>query len=220
MSHVHLQMTDDLIDYVRAVSPSEPECLRKLREETALHPRARMQITPEQGHFFQFLIRLLNAKRTLEIGVFTGYSSTAVALALPGDGQIVACDISEEFTSVARRYWAEARVSSKIDLRLGPAVETLDRLIRDGGADTFDFAFIDADKERYKTYYERVLVLVRKGGVIALDNMLWSGRVLDTQSSDPETNAIQELNSFIKNDSRVWSCMLPIGDGLTLALKK
>lgn len=220
MSHAHLQVTDSLIEYVRSMSPPEPEFLQRLGAETAELPNGRMQITPEQGRFFGLLMRLIGARRTLEVGVFTGYSSISVALALPADGKVIACDISEEFTGVARRYWADAGVASKIDLRLGPAVSTLDRLIADGQGGSFDFAFIDADKTSYRSYYERALVLLRQGGLIAIDNVLWSGRVLDGNTEDTDTRALQELNSFIKTDQRVWSCMLPLGDGLTLAVKR
>ncbi len=220
MSHVHLQMTDALVEYLYRASPPESEVLKRLREETAKHPRARMQITPEQGHFLSLLVRLINARRVLEIGVFTGYSSIAVAQALPADGKLVACDVSEEFTSVARRYWKEARLEDRIDLRLAPATETLENLIDQGESGNFDFAFIDADKSNYRNYFELSLNLIRNGGLIVLDNVLWSGRVVEKDSEDEDTRAIQEINSLISRDERVWSCMLPVGDGLTLALKK
>jgi predicted O-methyltransferase YrrM len=220
MSHAHLPITDDLVAYIRRVSPPEPDCLRRLRLETAAHPHARMQITPEQGLLMGMLVRLIGAKKTIEVGVFTGYSSIAVALALPPKGLTIACDVSEEFTAIARRYWVEAGVESKIDLRLAPALETLAGLLDAGQAGHFDFAFIDANKESYMSYYERCLELVRPGGVVAIDNTLWSGRVADPAVNDVDTVALRELNDFIAHDDRVWRCLVPIGDGLTLALKK
>lgn len=220
MSHVHLQMTDELISYLRASSPEESDVLKRLRQETESHPRGRMQITPEQGNFFALLIRLMNAKKTLEIGVFTGYSSISVAQALPQDGKLIACDLSEEFTAVARRYWKEAGLESKIDLRLGPALESLEKLKEEGHAGSFDFAFIDADKTNYRNYYEQSLTLLRPGGLIALDNVLWGGDVLNQSTDDQDTIALQQINEWICRDERVSSCMLPVGDGLTLALKK
>jgi caffeoyl-CoA O-methyltransferase len=179
-----------------------------------------MQISPEQGQFMRLLIQLIGAKKTLEVGVFTGYSSLSVALALPADGKIIACDVSEEFTAIARRYWQEARVAEKIDLRLAPALETLDELLATGQAKTFDFAFIDADKENYDAYYERSLQLIRPGGLIAIDNVLWSGRIADPHIQDESTQAIRALNQKLRNDERVTLSLIPIGDGLTLALKR
>jgi caffeoyl-CoA O-methyltransferase len=179
-----------------------------------------MQISPDQGQFMALLIHLLGARRTLEIGVFTGYSSLAVALALPEDGRIIACDVHEEWTSVARRYWREAGVEKKIDLRLRPALETLDALIAGGEGGRFDFAFIDADKQNYANYFERALVLVRPGGLIAIDNVLWSGRVIDPAVRDADTLAIRAFNEKLHGDERVWLSMLPVRDGLTLACKK
>ena len=220
MSSTHLKITDELAEYIRAFSLREPELLGRLRQETAALPRGSMQITPEQGQFFSLLIQMLNAKDTLEIGVFTGYSSIAVALALPSDGKLIACDISDEYTQVARRYWKEAGVTNKIELRLGPALKTLDGLIADGAAGSFDFVFIDADKQGYDAYYERSLVLLRSGGVLAIDNVLWHGHVADPQAMDPDTNAIRDLNAKVASDDRVIASMLPIGDGLTLALKR
>jgi caffeoyl-CoA O-methyltransferase len=220
MSSTHLKITDELAEYIRAFSLREPELLGRLRQETAALPRGSMQITPEQGQFFSLLIQMLNAKDTLEIGVFTGYSSIAVALALPSDGKLIACDISDEYTQVASRYWKEAGVTNKIELRLGPALKTLDALIADGAAGSFDFVFIDADKQGYDAYYERSLVLLRSGGVLAIDNVLWHGQVIDPQVKDDDTKAIRDLNSKIASDDRVIASMLPIGDGLTLALKR
>jgi caffeoyl-CoA O-methyltransferase len=215
-----LTIDDELLDYIRRVTLREPEILRRLREETSSHPYATMQISSEQGQFMALLIHLMSARKTLEIGVFTGYSSLAVALALPDDGRIIACDINEEWTSIARRYWREAGVERKIDLRLGPALKTLDDLIAQGQGGRFDFAFIDADKENYANYYERALVLVRSGGLIAVDNVLWQGQVIDASVNDADTRAIRAFNESLHHDERVWLSMLPIRDGLTLACKK
>ncbi len=215
-----LGLDDQLYDYLLSTSLREPEILRQLRYETAHHPRAGMQIAPEQGQFMALLIQLIGARKTLEVGVFTGYSSLCVALALPPDGKIVACDVSEEFTAIARRYWQKAGVADKIDLRLAPAVETLDQLLAAGKAGTFDFAFIDADKENYYSYYERSLQLVRSGGLIAIDNVLWSGRVVDFQDQEESTLAIRAFNEKLHHDERVTLSLVSISDGLTLALKR
>jgi len=209
-----------LWDYMRRVTLREPRVLQKLREETASHPQANMQISPEQGQFLALLMQLLGGRKTLEIGVFTGYSSLAVALALPEDGRVIACDVNEEYTSVARRYWREAGVDRKIDLRLRPALETLDALIAGGEGGRFDFAFIDADKANYANYFERALVLVRAGGLIAIDNVLWYGKVIDPEVQDADTRAIRAFNEKLHGDERVWLSMLPVRDGLTLACKK
>jgi len=207
------------IDYVLKNSVREPELLTRLRNETASHPNARFQVPPEQGQLLQLLVRMTGARRTIEVGVFTGYSSLAVAMALPADGRIVACDISDEYTRAARRYWAEAGMAEKIDLRIGPAAETLDKMLAAGERGSHDFAFIDADKTGYARYYEQCLELIRPGGLIALDNMLQSGQVWeDTQ--DANATAIRELNEFIHRDSRVDALLLPFGDGLTLAVKR
>jgi predicted O-methyltransferase YrrM len=179
-----------------------------------------MQISPEQGQFMFLLLRLIGATRCLEIGVFTGYSSLVTALALPEDGRIVACDVSEEWTAVARRYWREAGVEPKIDLRIAPALETLDRLVEAGETGRFDFAFIDADKESYLSYYERVLQLLRPGGLLAVDNVLWSGRVADPEVSDADTAALRHFNESLHRDERIDLSLVPIGDGLTLARKR
>ncbi|MEH1811044.1 MAG: class I SAM-dependent methyltransferase [Nostoc sp.] len=213
-------LDNQLYNYLLSVSLREPEILEKLRQETANHPRSGMQISPEQGQFMSLLVQLIGAKKTLEVGVFTGYSSLSVALALPTDGKIIACDVSEEFTAIARRYWQEAGVADKIDLRLAPALETLDRLLATGQAETFDFAFIDADKENYDGYYERSLQLVRPGGLIAIDNVLWSGQVADEQNQDESTQAIRALNEKLHNDERITLSLVPIADGLTLAIKR
>jgi predicted O-methyltransferase YrrM len=209
-----------LEEYLCSVSVHESDVLHRLRAETASNPKSQMQISPEQGQFLQFLVRALGIKRSLEVGVFTGYSSLSVALAMPEDGQIVACDISEEWTSVARRYWHEAGVEHKIDLRIAPAIQTLDVLLAAGGHGSFDFVFIDADKENYRNYFDRALQLVRTGGVIAIDNVLWSGRVIDPEENDPDTIAIRDFNRGLYNDDRVFISMLPLRDGVTLALKR
>lgn len=205
--------------YIQSVTLREPEILAQLRQETAQHPMASMQVAPEQGQFMALLVKLIGAKKTLEVGVFTGYSSLAIALALPPDGMVIACDVSEEFTTIARRYWQQAGVADKIDLRLAPALDTLDHLLATGQANSFDFAFIDADKSNYDAYYERSLQLVRPGGLIAIDNVLWSGRVVDPTVQDTRTNHIRALNAKLHHDERVQVSLVPIGDGLTLALK-
>lgn len=214
-----ITLTDPLYAYLLEHSLREPDILRRLREETAADPMSRMQIGAEQGQFMQLLVRLMGARRCLEVGVFTGYSSLAVALALPADGRIIACDISETWTAIARRYWQEAGVAGKIDLRLAPARDTLDGLIAGGGAGSFDFCFIDADKGGYVDYYERALTLLRPGGLIAVDNTLWDGRVADPAATDEDTVAIRNFNRQLSVDPRVHLSLLPIGDGLTLALK-
>jgi caffeoyl-CoA O-methyltransferase len=220
MSNIHTPVSEQLWDYIRRVSLRELDVLRRIREATASHPQVSCQIAAEQGQFMALLIRLTSARRTLEIGVFTGYSSTAVALALPDDGRIVACDVNAEWTAIARRFWREAGVEHKIDLRLAPALETLDRLLAEGQAGSFDFAFIDADKENYDGYYERALQLVRPGGLIAVDNVLWHARVIDPEVKDTDTLAIRALNEKLHGDERVWLSLVPIGDGVTLACKR
>jgi predicted O-methyltransferase YrrM len=215
-----LTINDALWEYMRGVTLREPELLRRLREETAAYPNSSFQISAEQGQFMALLMHLIRARRTIEIGVYTGYSALAVALALPADGRIIACDINDEWTSVARRYWREAGVDRKIDLRLGPALATLDHLIASGQGNQFDFVFIDADKTNYANYYERALVLLRPGGLVGVDNVLWYGRVIDASFDDPDTLAIRAFNTQLKNDDRVWLSMLPVRDGLTLACKK
>jgi caffeoyl-CoA O-methyltransferase len=213
-------MPDDLHAYLLRASLREPEVLRRLREENAALKDARMQISPEQGQLMGLLAALIGARRAIEIGVFTGYSSIAVALALPDDGLLVACDKSEEHTAVARRFWEQAGVAHKIDFRLAPALETLDALLADGGAGTFDFAFIDADKEAYDAYYELLLQLLRPGGLITVDNVLWSGRVIDPDNDEADTIAIRRFNEKLCDDDRIDLSMVPIGDGLTLARKR
>jgi predicted O-methyltransferase YrrM len=220
MANQTLGLDDRLYDYLKSVSLHEPDILAQLRQETAQHPMGRMQIAPEQGQFMALLVKLMGAKKTLEVGVFTGYSSLVVALALPEDGKLVACDVSHEYTAIARRYWQDAGVANKIDLHIAPALETLDRLIENGEAETFDLAFIDADKSNYTHYYERSLTLVRPGGLIAIDNVLWSGRVADSQAQDKQTQAIRAFNQALHADDRIFLSLVPIADGLTLALKK
>ena len=215
-----IELTDELADYLVEVSVREPDVLRRLREETAGLPDPEMQIGPEQGQLMALLVELIGARRAIEIGTFTGYSALVVALALPEDGRLIACDVSEEWTAIARRYWEEAGVAHKIDLRLAPALQTLDELLDEGSAGTFDFAFIDADKEGYDAYYERCLALLRPGGLIAVDNTLWSGRVADPAVDDADTGAIRAFNDKLKGDARVSLSLVPIGDGLTLARKR
>lgn len=219
MSNRTLNVTDRLYDYLMAHASRESPVLARLRAETSRLPMARMQIAPEQGQFMNLLIRLMNARKTLEVGVFTGYSSLCIAEALPEDGRHVACDVSAEWTRVGQRYWEEAGVADRIDLRLAPALETLGTLLAEGEAGTFDFAFIDADKLSYDAYYEHALALLRPGGLIALDNMLWGGSVADPSDQDDDTRAIRSLNDKIRNDARVAMSLLPVGDGLSLALK-
>lgn len=220
MSLKTLTLDDTLYRYLLGVSLREPDVLRRLREETASHPQATMQIAPEQGQFMAFLLKLIGARRVIEVGVFTGYSSTAMALALPSDGRIVACDVSEEFTRIARRYWREAGVEDRIDLRIAPAIETLDALVAHRGTGTFDFAFLDADKTGYDAYYERCLVLLRAGGLIAIDNTLQDGKVADPDEHDASVEAIRALNRKLLADDRIDLTLLPLADGLTLARKR
>lgn len=220
MSKRTIGLPDELYSYLLQNSLREPDVLRRLREETATYPESGMQISPEQGQFMALLVRLMAARKTLEVGVFTGYSSTVVALALPPDGQVIACDVSEEYTTVARRFWREAEVDGKIQLRIGPAVDTLDQLLAEGHAGTVDFAFIDADKEQYDLYFERALQLLRPGGLIALDNVFRGGRVTDPSDTSPGTQVIRDLNRKLHRDERIHLSMVPIADGLTLALKR
>jgi len=206
--------------YLTATIERENPIQRRLRAETSKMAEAGMQIGADQGAFFALLVRAIGAKRALEIGTFTGYSALAVAQALPEDGLLVACDISDEWTQIGRRYWAEAQVAHKIDLKLGPAVETLNGLIAKGGAKSFDFAFIDADKPNYDAYYEACLTLVRPNGLIAIDNVLWSGAVADPEKHDANTDALRALNTKITDDKRVEACLLTVGDGIMLVRRK
>lgn len=215
-----LQLDEQLYSYMRSVSLNEAEVLTQLRQETATHPLGSMQIAPEQGQFIALLVQLMQAQKTLDIGVFTGYSSLAVALVLPPTGKVVACDVSEEYTNIARRWWTQAGVADKIELHIAPAEDTLRQLLATGAANTFDFALIDADKTNYDTYYELSLQLIRPGGLIAVDNVLWSGRVADPQVQDNRTNKIRAFNQKLHQDARVAISLVPIGDGLTLAWKK
>lgn len=220
MSNRTIALTDSLYEYLIDVSLRESPTQLALREETARMPNASMQIAPEQGQFMALLARLTGARRYLEVGVFTGYSALAVASALPDDGYVLACDVSEEWTSIGRRYWQAAGVDHKVDLRLAPAAQTLDELLTAGQQATFDLAFIDADKEAYLGYYERVLALLRPGGLLCIDNTLWSGRVVDPEVADPDTVAIRHFNEVLHRDERIDLSLVPIGDGLTLVRKR
>lgn len=217
MSLRSIGLDEKLYEYLLDVSLREPEVLRRLREETAERDNASMQIAPEQGQFMALVVRLIGAERTLEIGTFTGYSALAVALALPPHGRVTACELSEEYAAVARRWWAQAGVAERIDLRVGPADETLDRMLEDGLGRRYDFAFIDADKQGYVGYWERCLRLVRQGGLIMVDNVLWDGRVVDPGNTEESTRAIRAFNERVRGDDRVDLSLVPIGDGLTLA---
>lgn len=220
MSVRTLRLDDRLYRYLLAHSLRETPSLAKLRAETASHPRVNMQIAPEQGQFMQLLVKLSGAKRAIEVGVFTGYSSLAVALALPPQGRLLACDVSEEYTAIARRHWEAAGVAHKIDLVLAPAAVTLDARLAAGEADSYDFAFIDADKTGYLGYYERLIRLIRPGGLIAVDNTLWGGAVADPAEGEPDTVALREFNDFLLADQRIDLSLVPIGDGLTLARRR
>jgi caffeoyl-CoA O-methyltransferase len=219
VSRTFTPITDDLARYIREVAVREPEPLKRLREETEDDPSASCQIAPEQGQFLHLAARMLGARKTLEIGTFHGYSSTWVALALPPGGKLVACDRNSEYAARARRTWREAGVEDRVELRLGPALETLDALIAEGQAGTFDLAFIDADKENYGNYYERSLVLLRRGGMIAADNVLWRGAVANPGDRTRDTKAIRAFNRNLHDDARVSIAMATMGDGLALALK-
>jgi predicted O-methyltransferase YrrM len=219
MTRKTLPMNEVLEDYLRSVSLREPGILRRLREETAALPEAQMQVAPEQGQFLHLLVHLTGARRVLEVGTFTGYSALWMAQALPEDGRLVTCDISEEWTTIARRYWEEAGVAERIDLRLAPASQTLDALLEEERGH-YDIAFIDADKTGYETYYETCLKLLRGGGLAVIDNTLWSGRVLEPDSGDEDTEAIRQFNDKLHADERVDLSLLPLADGVTLARKR
>tara|TARA_R110002072_G_scaffold157176_1_gene307757 strand:- start:11893 stop:12555 length:663 start_codon:yes stop_codon:yes gene_type:complete len=219
MSRQSIQLNEQVYNYLLSVSLREPQILKECRDDTANHPMARMQIAPEQGQFISFLIKLLNVKKALEVGVFTGYSSLAIAMSLPKDGHLDACDNDTEVTRVAQKYWGKAKVSEKINLHIGFAIETLDKLLKENQGNTYDFAFIDAHKPEYIDYYERVLRLIRPGGLIMVDNVLWSGSPADKNIQDEDTVAIRKFNEQIKNDDRVMISMLPVADGITLILK-
>ena len=219
MSTATIILDEKLREYLLNVSVKESEILRELREETAQMEYSAMQISPEQGAFMSFLVELSQAKRTLEIGVFTGYSALVVAMALSEDGIVTACDVSEEWANVGMKYWKKAQVEDKIDLRIAPALKTLDQLLSEGKQGTYDFAFIDADKMEYQGYFDKSLELLRIGGLIAIDNVLWGGSVIDDSIQDSSTKAIREFNENLSSDPRVSISMVPIGDGLTLACK-
>jgi caffeoyl-CoA O-methyltransferase len=218
LSNRTLSIDDRLYEYLLSVSVDEADLLSQLREETQGVEWSVMQISPEQGQFMSLLVRMVNAKRAIEIGTYTGYSSICIASALPDDGELICCDDSEEWTSVARKYWRLAGLEDKINLHVQPASKTLQMLV-ENEAETFDFIFIDADKQNYELYYELSLKLLRKGGLLAVDNTLWSGKVADPENTEPGTRAIRRFNEMIKNDSRVTKSLVPIGDGLTLISK-
>jgi len=219
MSKEPLQITPQLYDYILKFGFRDDPLLKELREETAKKPASQMQISPEQGQFMALLTQLTGARRALEIGTFTGYSSVCVARALPADGKLICCDVSKEYTDIARRFWMKAGIGDKIELRIGPAVEILRQLTKTDAC-RFDLAFIDANKTDYRNYYEAVLTLLRPGGAVLIDNVLWSGDVANPENQDEETVILRDLNSFIANDSRVDFVMLPIADGLTIARKR
>ena len=220
MANRSISMTDEIYDYISATLLREPPLLAELRKETATLPRSGMQIGPEQGQFMALLVELLDVRRAIEVGTFTGYSSLAVALAIPPEGRLITCDIDETTTAIARRYWIRAGVADRIDLRLGPAVATLDGLIAEGRRDSFDLAFIDADKPNYENYYERILTLLRPGGLLLVDNVLWDGAVADKTKTDADTSAIRALNARAAADRRVSISIVPIGDGVLMVRKR
>ena len=220
MSARTLDLTEPVRDYLLAHGVREPEVLVRLRQRTAALTQAGMQICPEQGALMAVLVRLMGARRLLEVGTFTGYSALAMALALPSDGHLTCCDISEEWTAIGREFWEEAGVAQRIDLRLGPALDTLDELIAQGGAGTYDLAFVDADKQNYLAYHERCVELVRRGGALLYDNVLWGGSVAKADDERPDTVAIRALNTRLRQDDRVEIAMVPIGDGLTICYRR
>jgi predicted O-methyltransferase YrrM len=220
MSNRTLTIDERTYDYLLSISVKEPALLARLREETAQDPLANMQIAPEQGRFMALLVELLGARHAIEIGTYTGYSALCIAMAMPSDGHLICCDTSEQWTAVARRYFVEASVADRIELKIAPALTTLDALLAKGQMGAFDFAFIDADKENYENYFERCLALARPGGLIAVDNTLWGGSVADPENQEPSTQAIRRFNEKLYNDERVSLSLVPIGDGLTLARKK
>lgn len=215
-----IQITPDLHKYLLSVSLRESPFLEQLRHETSTHVMSTMQISPEQGQFMALLVELMGVRKAIELGVFTGYSALAVALAMPPDGILIACDNNQEYTDIATRHWESAGVAHKIDLRLAPAMDTLDILIAQGEINTFDFAFIDADKRNYDNYYEKVLRLLRPGGLMLIDNVLWGGKVADITVQDNRTQAIRAFNTKVHQDERVSVSLVPIADGLTLAFKR
>jgi len=217
MANRTVQINDELYDYLVQTSLREPEILKRLRNETAKLDMSIMQIAPEQGQFMSLLVKMIGATRIIEVGVFTGYSSLCMAMPLPANGKIIACDVNHEWTDIAQRYWQEAGQTGKFELKLGPAKETLQNLLDTGESGSFDFAFIDADKQNYRDYYELCLQLIRPGGLIAIDNVLWGGAVADPADNSPETIAIRQLNDLIRDDKRVDISLVSIGDGLMLA---
>lgn len=219
MTKQTINLSDKLYQYMLSISLHEPAILKSLRETTHKLPSHDMQISPEQGQLMAFLIELIAAEKTLEIGIYTGYSALVVALALPKTGKMIACDINSETSSIAQDFWQKAGVRHKIDLKLAPALATLDALIKQNHANSFDFVFIDADKRNYLNYYERSLTLLRPGGLILVDNVLWSGKVADSNNHDEQTLAIRTFNQAIHQDKRINMCLIPIGDGLTLIRK-
>ncbi len=220
MSSSTLQLNEKVQDYLLGHSLRESTACQQLREETRPMKMGMMQVSPEQGQFMAFLVELTGARKAVEVGTFTGYSALCVAQALPEEGTLVCCDVSEEWTAVGKKYWEQAEVSDRIDLRIGPAVDTL-KAMRDAGEEgTFDFGFIDADKANYQSYYEHVVALLRTGGLLLIDNVLWGGSVANPDKADEDTEAIRALNAFVHHDDRVSLSMLPVGDGLTLALKR
>lgn len=221
MSTEHISMTSELFSYMRRVSLRETELRRELREETARLPEAQMQIMPEQGQFMALLLRLMGARKGVEVGTFTGYSALCFAEVLPENGRLVCCDVSTEYTAIAQRYWERAGLRHKMDLRLAPALETLEELIAEGQSGTYDFCFLDADKENYTSYYEKALELLRPGGLLMADNVLWSGRVAKENGDQSKaTAALKQFNDLLAGDRRIDLSLLPLADGLTLAVKK
>ncbi|PAU51158.1 SAM-dependent methyltransferase [Pseudomonas sp. PIC25] len=220
MTNRTLNLDDALYRYLLDVSLRESEVQRRLREETAGLPTAGWQIAPEQGQFMGLLVQLTGARRLLEIGTYTGYSALCMAVALPEDGELICCDVSAEYTVIGHRYWREAGVEGRIQVRLAPALETLEALLRDGQGGHFDLVFVDADKTNYPAYFEQALALLRPGGLVLFDNTLWSGRVLETHPESADTRAIQALNRALRDDARIDLSLLPIGDGLTLCRKR
>jgi predicted O-methyltransferase YrrM len=220
MANHTLPMTEALHAYLLEVAIDETPVQRRLREETTVRDDGVMQIAPEQGAFMGWLAGLVGARRAVEVGTFTGYSALAVARAMPADGRLVCCEVSEEYGAIARRYWEEAGVADRVELRLGPAVDTLRDLLAEGGAGTYDLAFVDADKPSYDAYYEACLELLRPGGVLLIDNVLWSGAVADPEDTRESTRALRALNEKVFDDPRVDACLVPIADGLTLARKR
>jgi caffeoyl-CoA O-methyltransferase len=220
MSSEPTEYSEALLKYVHDRVVRETDVLRRLREETGEHPMSMMQISPDQGQFMGVLVRALGVRLAIEVGTFTGYSATVIAMGLPSDGELVACDVSEEYTAVARRYWKEAGVEDRIDLRIAPAAETLKRLLDERGASTFDFAFIDADKVSYDEYYELCMALIRPGGMILLDNMFMDGRVADPDNKEDGVQAIRTITRKLTDDPRVDFSVIPVADGLGMVLKR